>query len=303
MKRETQTPGPVVEIPSFSPKLPEIYQVEVTNDCMFNCEFCVRKQMPRPITYMEKNLAQLIAENYLGGSYFVEFQMAGEPLLHPDLGEIISYFKGKVLTGLSTNGYLIHKQLPALMQLDYLTISIDSLTDYNKVRKGGDFYKLIDNLNLFFKLKGNKERPYVDLQIIEFPGWENELKTLTHLCKQNEWDASVRTVVDCFLTYDGYHYQEQNNEVCLNPFMSVSIQADGDVTACCFSFGKDIVLGNIAVESLEQIWEGREAAKLRFEHRSGQHRPICQKCYMRSPVMLHWKIYQENIARKIRGNK
>jgi len=292
---------PVTGIPSFNPKIPEIYQVEVTNDCMFNCEFCVRKKMPRPIAYIEKTLAKRIAEECLGGSYFVEFQMAGEPLLHPDLGDIISYFKGKVLTGLSTNGYLIHKQMPALMQLDYLTISIDSLTDYNKVRKGGNFYKLIDNLNLFFKLKGNKEWPYVDLQIIEFPGWETEVQTLKALCKQNNWNANVRTVVDCFLTYDGIHYQNYNAELCLNPFMSVSIQADGDVTSCCFSFGKDIVLGNIAVESLEQIWNGKEIQRLRDEHRKGNHRQICRNCYMRSPVMLHWKIYQESIAKKIRG--
>lgn len=291
---------PVIDIPSFNVKIPEIYQIEVTNDCIFNCDFCIRKILPRPKTYLEKNLAKRIAERDLGGSYFVEFQMAGEPLLHPDLKEIISYFKGSVLTGLSTNGYLIHTQFPALLSLDYLTISIDSLTNYNKVRKGGDLNKLLDNLDLFFKLKLDKETPYVDFQIIEFKGYEKEIEILETLKKNRGWNANIRSTVDCFLGFTNNKVQVNCQELCLNPFMSVSIQADGDVTPCCFSFGKDIVLGNVATDSLEGIWNNsKELALLRHEHMKQSYRKICSKCYMRSPVLLHWKLFQESIVKKM----
>lgn len=295
---------------SFNPAIPEVYQIELTNDCNYSCDFCIRKIRPRPVTYIDKELVRTIADRDLGGSYFVELQMAGEPLLHPDFDEIVEILSDKgVLVGTSTNGLLIDKHLDAICQnLHYVTVSVDSLTEYADKRKGGSVTKLIDNIDLLVHETRDwgYQTPVIDLQIIEFEGYEKQFFLLKNMAKEHNWhDVNIRTVPDCFLGYErpwGKAHEVKCTELCLNPFMSCSIQADGDVVPCCFAFGKDVVLGNVKEKSLEEIWAtSEELLFLREEHRTGRYRPICQKCYMRSPVLLHWQLYQKSIAKNFRG--
>jgi MoaA/NifB/PqqE/SkfB family radical SAM enzyme len=81
---------------TYNVRLPSIYSVEVTSACNYGCDFCPRGQ--RPDTFLDYELAQLIAERDLGGSNFIEFQLAGEPTLHKRFSDIALLFKGKVLT-------------------------------------------------------------------------------------------------------------------------------------------------------------------------------------------------------------
>ena len=153
---------------SFNVRLPEIYQIEITNSCNFACDFCPR-DLPgirRPDTFLDLDLEALIAERDLGGSYFVEFQLAGEPTLHKQFNEIIALYKGKVLTGMSTNGSSVHGCLPGLLNLDYLTISIDSVEKYEEVRPGGKWDRLVRNIDMLLDAKGDKPFPNIDLQLI-----------------------------------------------------------------------------------------------------------------------------------------
>jgi MoaA/NifB/PqqE/SkfB family radical SAM enzyme len=56
----------------------------------------------------------------------------GEPLMHPDIEEIIAYISAKgILSGLLTNGYLLTRELIQKLNnagLDYLQISVDNVT-------------------------------------------------------------------------------------------------------------------------------------------------------------------------------
>ncbi len=288
---------------TFNLRLPEIYQLEVTNACNFHCDFCPRDPVvtQRKDILLQPELARLISERDLGGSYFVEFQMSGEPLLHPKLRQIISYFRGKVLTGMSTNGYLLDTNLKSVIELDYLTISIDSITNYEKVRKGGNLLRLLENINLLLRVRPSSLA--IDLQVIEFPGSEVEVKKLEEIVERRGWkgDVEIRTVPDCFLSMTREYKEIRAKDLCLNPWMSCSVQADGDVTSCCFSFGKRIVYGNLTHKSLEEIWATSEVLQhLRQEHLTQMYRSPCKECYMRSPVLLHWDFYVDVMRR--RGN-
>ena len=292
---------------TFNVRMPEIYQIEVTNACNFTCDFCPR-DLPgirRPDQFIDVELVKLISERDLGGSYFVEFQLAGEPTLHKDLPEIISLFKGKVLTGLSTNGSSMHapRILYGLMLLDYLTISVDSVEEYEKVRPGGKFTKLVENIDDLISMKERTgSHIAIDLQLIEFPGVERQRDLLLDLCVSRGWapHVQVRRIPDCFLSMTRERKQIRKKDFCLNPWMSVTVQADGDVTPCCFSFGKDVVYGNLRDQSLEEIWNTSPVLNtFREEHKSGNLRPICESCYERSPVMLHWDLYQHAVKERI----
>lgn len=289
---------------TFSVRLPEIYQIELTNACNFSCDFCPR-DLPgirREDTFLDPELAALIAERDLGGSYFVEFQLAGEPTMHKNFNEIIKLYKGKVLTGLSTNGSSVHGCLPGLLALDYLTISIDNVEEYEKVRPGGRWDRLVRNIDMLLEAKGSLVFPHIDLQLIEFPGVERQRELLLELCVTRGWDKGsvVRTIPDCFLSITREMRESRRKEMCINPWTSVSVQADGDVSSCCFSFGKEIVYGNLKQQSLQEIWEtSPELKKFREEHRTQQYRPICERCYMRSPVLLHWDLYTNTVNERL----
>lgn len=289
------------ELPDpFQLELPEIYQIEVSSKCNFNCTMCPRKKFTRKDTtpFISTSLIRkMIREGDFNGSYFVELQMSGEPLLHPNLDEVVDLVKSTGVTiGLSTNGFLINSCLSSLAKLDYITVSLDSITGYEKIRKGGDIDFLIDSI---FLLTESCKNTVVDLQLIELPGWEEQYRIAEELFSSliNSKKIKLRTVKDCFLTYfNEVDTLPVKDQLCLNPWLSVSVQSNGNVTACCFSFGDDILLGNLNESSLRGIWEGEEIKKLRYEHSTKSYRPICSKCYMRSPVLLHWDIFTSSFG-------
>lgn len=299
---------------TFNVKLPEISQVEVTNACNFTCDFCPRDKTGRPDVFMDPELAELIARRDLGGSHFVEFQLSGEPTLHRDLYRIIMAYKGKVMTGLSTNGSSLHapRVLEALTALDYLTISIDSVEEYETVRPGGKWKRLVENIDRIVEEKENRNsKVSIDLQLIEFRGVERQRDLLLELVRQMKWTdhVTVRRVPDCFLSVTRDMRKIKSKDMCLNPWMSVSIHSDGDVVPCCFGFGKDVVYGNLREQSLEEIWNTSEVVKqFRMAHVAAQVEggkigiPFCDNCYQRSPVMLHWDLYTSTVKRRLLSN-
>ncbi len=85
----------------------ERIHLELTNVCDFNCTFCPKSQMTRPPGFIETGLAKRtikeIAENGLCEK--VTFHVMGEPTLHRDFFDILSYAQDVgVKVGLTTNG-------------------------------------------------------------------------------------------------------------------------------------------------------------------------------------------------------
>jgi len=291
-------PGP------FEVDYPEVYQLEVCSACQLNCKMCPRTKYKRRI---ERNflpldlLDKLLTEDTFRGSYFLELQMAGEPLLHPHLLEIVRRIKSaypNLLLGLSTNGMLIKRQLEALKLLDYITVSVDSMDQYEDIRVGGDVHVLREGIGLLLD-NLDFERTALDLQIVELGDWRNQLEKGRSIYTNTP--VNVRTVPDCFRTvFEDANSYPVKREPCVNPWWSVSIQANGNVVPCCFSFGDDIFYGNVERNSLESIWKDSSCIKdLRFAHATNPTilPELCKKCYMRSPAFLHWNIYCKSLKK------
>lgn len=278
----------------FALAYPEIYQIEVTNACNFDCSMCPRKLMPRKTgdTFLPPEVIyKLIKEGAFAGSYFVELQMAGEPTLHPELSRIIHLVKATgVKVGLSTHG---GNMTSALLDLDYITISVDSGHESEGVQRDKLFF---EKVQAFIKEAQKKTSPpVIDLQIIELEGWHKQYKKITSLF-QEELSlpyCNLRTIPDCFLTkFNSVSTIPVCRTPCLNPWLSVSIQSNGNVVPCCFAFGDDIILGNVMEEPLHKIWQGEAIKHLRHQHATGEYCNLCSLCYMRSPALLHMELYR-----------
>lgn len=280
------------ELPkSFKIDMPEIYQVEVSSVCNYDCIMCPRNLYERKdkTPFIDINLVKkLVDEGAFEGSYFVELQMTGEPLLYPNIGDVIHLIKStKAKVGLSTNGSLIHKKIDELSELDYMTISVDSISDYSSIRRKGNIDQLLSNIDI---MRGT--RTSIDLQVVELEGWEKEFAAVKRMFP----DMYVRSINDCWLAIR-FPVDELpvSTDICINPWMSVSIQSNGNVVPCCFNFWDDIIYGNVKYNTLKEIWEGKKVKALRKQHEEKKYSPICSKCYMRSPTFLHWNIFNKSI--------
>jgi radical SAM protein with 4Fe4S-binding SPASM domain len=86
---------------------------------------------------------------------------------------------------------------------------------------------------------------------------------------------------------------------CSGPFKYKFIAANGDVTVCCLDTEKELVIGNIKEQSLEEIWDSPKAHELRMAHIKGDlgRYPVCQRC----PNLDSPQLSEEDIERYLKG--
>jgi MoaA/NifB/PqqE/SkfB family radical SAM enzyme len=111
---------------------PMYAQVVVTDDCNLTCEYCDEYTPGAPSVPLEELKARVDKLDDLGVMVY-DF-LGGEPLMHPDLPDLLAHTKAKrrgsnVVTVI-TNGFFLSKRLIERLNdsgLDYLQVSIDSI--------------------------------------------------------------------------------------------------------------------------------------------------------------------------------
>src|SRR5215467_2964485 len=108
---------------------PLLVQIIPIRRCNIDCGYCNeydKVSEPVPTEVMKARIDKLAAL----GTSVVAFS-GGEPMLHPDLDDLIRHIRGRgMMAGLITNGYfLVPKRIQALNEagLDFLQISIDNV--------------------------------------------------------------------------------------------------------------------------------------------------------------------------------
>src|SRR3989338_7528633 len=85
--------------------------IEPTNQCNLKCMSCANRLI-KERGFMKLTLFKKIIDQLLGYSFEVFLYMSGEPLMHPDIVEMINYAKNKRLfVNLSTNATLLNNEL------------------------------------------------------------------------------------------------------------------------------------------------------------------------------------------------
>ena len=120
----------IINIAHLHNRIPSIhYQLNPTNECNFNCPICSCSEREREKELSMHDIDQLIKVGYKHGMKSVTITGGGEPLLHPNINEIIRLFnKRNIEVGLVTNGSLLER----LTTLDNITWIRISVTDYSK---------------------------------------------------------------------------------------------------------------------------------------------------------------------------
>jgi MoaA/NifB/PqqE/SkfB family radical SAM enzyme len=172
-----------------SPELDWI-QVEVTSRCNAACIYC-----PQPLLDKKQHMPFGLFKRllpYLGYTNLVYLQGWGEPLLNPDLFAMIRACKAKgKRVGFTTNGMLLNEETICRLvdlETDILSVSLagTSPSTHNRIRKGADLVKIIENLERLQRIKAQKGtmRPALHFAYLMLAENFHELQEVVGLAKR-----------------------------------------------------------------------------------------------------------------------
>ena len=168
-------------------------QIEVTTYCNAACSYCPHTlardkwQSARfPLTLFHDLLPSLSHTN------LVFLQGWGEPLLHPDIFEMVRLCKNrKKRVGFTTNGMLLNKEIIHTivdLQVDILGVSFAGTTPstHNRIRKGTDFDTVVAALEYLRCIKAERKatKPAVHFAYVMLASNFDELSRITSLAKK-----------------------------------------------------------------------------------------------------------------------
>jgi radical SAM protein with 4Fe4S-binding SPASM domain len=233
-------------------KIFTIIEIETHNRCTRHCWFCKHGQKSRNSSrlLLPDEVIERIAENLHDLNYAGRISPFGinEPLMDPRIFDIIRLFRRKcpqAFISIGSNGDLLtEKNLQQLLDagLDALGLSIYDEAAWQRL---APFHR----------------HPNVRFNDMRIPDrWvENRGGSLGQV---QSWPA-----LDL-------------QRPCLRPFKMMVIRADGSVVLCCGDMYIDAVLGNVAQQRLEDIWnsEAFDYFRTRLASAGRIGLQLCQEC-------------------------
>jgi MoaA/NifB/PqqE/SkfB family radical SAM enzyme len=173
---------------------PLLVQIIPIRRCNIDCDYCNeydKVSPPVPTAVMKSRIDKLAGL----GTSVVAFS-GGEPMLHPDLDELIRHIRRRgMMAGLITNGYfLVPKRIEELNAagLDFLQISIDNIEPDEVSKKS---LRLLDK-----KLQHLKDRATFDVNINSVLGGgiknPEDARTINTRARQFGFSTSIGIIHD-----------------------------------------------------------------------------------------------------------
>lgn len=252
----------------------QVINIELTSRCNKNCWMCGRRKIDKEYPEIAMNygdmkleLLENIAEQIPGG-IVIQFHNNGEPTLYPNLGYALKMFEGNI-RNFDTNGkLLLEKSNEIIGNLETLTISV-----FERDPEGDEQYNIVKE---FLKIKGDR-KPHLIYRL------------LGDVSNPERWYELPGIVATRILHHPlgNYEYKKRHPSVpeigiCLDLLGHLVIDKDGLVYPCVrFDPKKENVIGDINIESLEDIWYGEKRANMidyHLKQRRDLASPLCKEC-------------------------
>jgi len=277
---------------------PAHLKLELTNACNLRCPLCPHPRMERPQGMMSPSLLQRIVEMAAPELEFAYLHHLGESLLHPALGEMIAIARSRgAAAGLSTNATLLDDERGAAILdagLDLLVISLDAATEPTYAalrparRPGATSLDGVTALVERFLVKRERRgegarRPLVSVQMLItertaperaafVARWHRPERGVAVMLKEpRDWAGAVPLVPSL---------QALGRGGCRMPWTELTVLWDGRVVPCANHAEAVNVLGDLSVQTLDEIWDGPALRALRAAHAAGDSAavPVCARC-------------------------
>lgn len=258
--------------------------IEVSSKCQIKCTHCFRQYMDiHENDFMPLEMYRKIVEECGKYKLFtLKFSMRGEPLLHPDIVEMVKLAKnaGIYEVWINTNGGPLTEALSKnLIQagVDWITMSFDGLGEhYEKVRIPLKYEESLEKLKTLRRVR-------------------DELKANTLLNVQGIWSSikhdpqkyvdTMKAIVDRVAYNPDMHFDEDTvipdpEFVCPRLWQRICITSQGKYLKCPTDFRMEEVLGSVDEYSVKQAWDVLQE-KQRQKHLTGKRleSKICAACH------------------------
>ena len=235
-------------------KFKRIY-IEITNVCNLNCSFCSSSnKVKREMTPEEFKEVLSKINNYTD---YIYLHVKGEPLIHHNLDKILDITKEynkKVC--ITTNGVFLKDKLSILKKYDNIyQINISLHSENNKKNYLEDIISSVNELSSyisyrFWTLDNNK----MDNKSKEY------IKILKKVYNKEEIYDGIKLKDKVYLSLDNkFIWPSINNDyynergTCLGAKTQLAILSDGTVSICCLDSEGVSNLGNIYLNTMEDI--------------------------------------------------
>jgi radical SAM protein with 4Fe4S-binding SPASM domain len=274
-------------------KFKRIY-VEITNQCNLTCDFCA--QSKRPKRYMTTAEFQSICEQIRFFTDYIYLHVQGEPLLHPQLQEILhiaNSFELKVQ--LVTNGTLIDEKLDTLLSstaIRQISISLQSMQTIGYLE---DYDKRNRLFNQMIELSNSDKIIQIRLWNYNDQVFTNGVNTCLSFFNINLSDLKIEKrryqtnhkniyfSLDKQFKWPSEPSDQSKIGTCYGTRSMVGILSDGTLVPCCLDQDGAIALGNVFTTPFAQLMQNKRLLAMRSAF--ANHviiEPFCQHCQYRS---------------------
>jgi len=287
---------------------PYTLAIDPSNLCNFRCDFCAiqskKEELPFRKQLMDKKLFMKIIDDiseFPDKLKVLRINGQGEPLLNPDLPEMIKYAKDKKVAEfveIITNGSRLNPEINVKLinsGVDRIRISVEALDGEGYQRMADvkmDFEAFRANIKDLHDRSGNCEI-YCKIVDAAVPTEEDRnrfFELFGDICDR----IFIDNVVPLWSDFEelnqkmkvgktGMHGQEiKNITVCPFPFYSLIINSDGEVTVCCADWKRKLVVGDLRKETLKEIWTGEVLRNFWIKLLQGKKNDfeMCRKCLL-----------------------
>jgi radical SAM protein with 4Fe4S-binding SPASM domain len=286
----------------LSPVFPSQINVDVTMFCNLACIHCPYETITKLKGKGRQNLSVELHRKLIdevagvgaGHCRFLRYTGDGEPLLHPNLAEMIADASAR--TGLpinvTTNGMLLtEERTRALLDagVTVFDVSIDAHSQevYGEVRVKGDLaltHECTHRLIAMARTAGGKAK--VMVSFVRQPLNEHEAGAFEAYWKKAGADFVVmRNRHSCGgnvpdMTEALWRGAPAKRAACLYPWERMVLKADGELTYCPADWRHIASIGNYRDTTIADIWTGEAMQALREAHVGGDfsRHDFCGKC-------------------------
>jgi len=263
--------------------------VEITNVCNLNCSFC--NNNGREKKFMSVASFEHVIEEISKYTKYIYLHVKGEPLLHPDLDQILTICDlRKIEVNITTNGTLLSEKKDILSRHKCVRQVNVSLHSENKVE---NYFDKVFNTCVFLRdktyinyrlwtLKNNRLDLFsteIVKKIIAYYNLSGDI--IDEVYNKKNIKIDINTYID---KADLFEWPNLNNKTITNGYCHgimahVGILVDGTVVPCCLDGEGVVNLGNIFSTSFGEILNSNRFVEMEKHFKNNLcSEELCKHC-------------------------
>lgn len=263
--------------------------IETTNKCNYKCIMCAGNDniLKRKKGFMDLKLFKRVIDKAKSiGIKYVIPHIWGEPLLHPDIVEMVRYAKkAGMRVEITTNGYLLSPKTSRgllMAGLDHLIVSFHGMTpeSYEKIHGVNGFDRVINNVKAFYRMR-KASGTTLKIHTTTMKANHKEIHKVYQIfnriaddfnvtdCDYNMFDNKT----DCRVAKTEIHRKKP----CYELWSSLAVSWDGKIGVCCGDNSFSLKVGDMK-SGLLAAFNSEDLDGFRILHRKGDYMPVCWNC-------------------------